>query len=128
MPNPTWCTPQPIYPKIIQSIVDKCKNCSAIGKMEITLVWAQKERCTLIFKSLLEWPGLFDLSYSVSAFMSLVHSNFIAKHFYLYCVRDNLIPKIVLFFELCNLVRVVPLMIHVLNVKKHNCGYASRKK
>lgn len=102
---------QPIYPRKIQSILDKCKNCSAIGKMEITLVWAQKERCTLIFKSLLEWPGLFDLSYAVSAFLSPVHNAFPAKCFCLYCVRDNLFRQIcILFFifVMSCFVRVAP--------------------
>ncbi len=117
---------QPIYPRKIQSILDKRKNCSAIGKMEITLVWAQKERCTLIFKSLLEWPGLFDLSYAVLCLSVSGSQRFHRKALCLYCVQDNLFCQIVLFVMSC-FVRVAHVMIHGLNVKKHSCGFGSGK-
>lgn len=117
---------KPIYPRKIQSILDKRKNCSAIGQMEITLVWVQKERCTLIFKSLLEWPGLFDLSFAVSASLSPFHNVFTAKRFCLYCVQDHLFCQIVLCVMSC-FVRVAPVMIHGLNVKKQSCGFDSGK-
>ncbi len=93
--------------------------------MEITLVWVQKERCTLIFKSLLEWPGLFDLSFAVSASLSPVYNVFTAKRFCLYCVQDHLFVKLFL-YVMSYFVRVAPVMIHGLNVKKHSCGFDSR--
>lgn len=119
---------QPIYPRKIQRILDKPKNCSAIGKMErlcgcrkrdahwsLSLCWSDLV-CLISPMQSLPFCLQFTTFSLQSAFICTVYETIWFENYYYY------------YYLMSCFVRVAPVMIHGLNVKKHKCGFGSEKR